>query len=163
MPQGKKQSSKIAHTPRESRRKARQQRQSMVWAIGTFVVVIALAVVILLVTRNKSSVTPLPLEITAQEAYQKYEQGVFLLDVRTAEEYNASHIENTTLIPLDELPNRLSELPRDRQIVTVCRSGNRSQEGRDILLNAGFEQVTSMAGGVRAWYDAGYSLTGPRP
>lgn len=54
------------------------------------------------------------------------------------EEWNEYHVPNTTLIPLDALASRLDELPRDRQIGMVCRSGNRSQAGRDILLRAGF-------------------------
>jgi rhodanese-related sulfurtransferase len=53
----------------------------------------------------------------------------------------------------------LNELPRDRPIVVVCRSGNRSQQGRDILLNAGFTQVVSMTGGLNQWRDAGYPIT----
>jgi rhodanese-related sulfurtransferase len=52
----------------------------------------------------------------------------------------------------------LSEVPRDRQIVVVCRSGNRSQEGRDILIGAGFEQVTSMAGGLSEWRANGFPI-----
>jgi rhodanese-related sulfurtransferase len=56
----------------------------------------------------------------------------------------------------------VNELPRDQEIVVVCRSGNRSQQGRDILLQAGFTQVTSMAGGLSQWRSAGYStVTGP--
>jgi rhodanese-related sulfurtransferase len=96
--------------------------------------------------------TKLPLEISVLDAYEKYvDKTAFFLDVRTQEEWNEFHAPDATLIPLDELPSRLDELPRDRQIVVVCRSGNRSQQGRDILLNAGFTQVTSMAGGVKDW------------
>jgi len=60
---------------------------------------------------------------------------------------------------LDELPARLNELPKDQEIVVVCRSGNRSQQGRDILLNAGFN-ATSMAGGLKEWYAKGYPTEG---
>ena len=100
--------------------------------------------------------------ISADEAYQKYASGTFLLDVRTQAEWDDYHVEGTTLIPLDELPNRLSELPKDQEIVVICHSGNRSQQGRDIVLNAGFN-ATSMTGGLLAWYDKGYPLytTGP--
>ncbi len=100
----------------------------------------------------------LPLEISVDEAYQKYEAGAFLLDVRTPEEWDDFHIPGTTLIPLDELPGRVSEVPADQEVVVVCRSGNRSQSGRDILLNAGFETVTSMDGGVSTWQAAGYPI-----
>jgi rhodanese-related sulfurtransferase len=104
----------------------------------------------------------LPLEISVSEAYGKYEQGVFLLDVRTPEEWNEFHAPDTTLIPLDQLAARMNELPQDQEIVIVCRSGNRSQQGRDILLQAGFEQVTSMQGGLNEWRTLGYPVvSGP--
>ena len=100
----------------------------------------------------------LPSQISVSEAYSKYQSGTFVLDVRTQEEWDEFHAPNTTLIPLDQLPARLNELPRDREIVVVCRSGNRSQEGRDILLQAGFEQVTSMTGGLNEWRASGYPV-----
>lgn len=100
--------------------------------------------------------------ISVDDAYQKYQSGTFFLDVRTQAEWDNYHVPNTTLIPLDELPSRLSELPKDKEIVVICHSGNRSQQGRDILLNAGFN-ATSMTGGILAWYDKGFPLdaTGP--
>ncbi len=97
-------------------------------------------------------------EISVLQAYEKYQQGVFLLDVRTLEEWQDYHIPNTTLIPLDELEARLNELPRDQEIVVVCRSGNRSKTARDLLLQAGFTNVTSMAGGLKEWRKAGYPV-----
>jgi rhodanese-related sulfurtransferase len=98
----------------------------------------------------------LPAEISIDEAHQMYQEGVYFLDVRTQEEWDEFHAPNSTLIPLDQLESRLGELPQDEQIVVVCRSGNRSQAGRDILLSNGLEQTTSMAGGLNAWRSAGY-------
>ncbi len=104
----------------------------------------------------------LPATITPEEANQKYNQGVFLLDVREPSEWNDFHVPNTTLIPLGELADRVNELPKGQEIVVVCRSGNRSQQGRDILLAAGFTQVTSMSGGLNQWKEAGYpTVSGP--
>ncbi len=100
----------------------------------------------------------LPAEVSIDEAHDMYEQGVFFLDVRTQEEWDDFHAPNSTLIPLDQLESRLGELPGDEPIVVVCRSGNRSQAGRDILLNNNFEHVTSMAGGLNAWRSAGYPV-----
>ena len=100
----------------------------------------------------------LPSEISVDEAYQKYEQGVFFLDVRTPEEWDDFHAPNSTQIPLDQLENRLDELPEGEQIVVICRSGNRSQVGRDILLSNGFESATSMSGGLKEWMAAGYPI-----
>ena len=100
----------------------------------------------------------LPAEISVDEAYQLYQEGTFLLDVRTQEEWDDYHAPNTTLIPLDQLESRLSELPQDEPIVVVCRSGNRSQAGRDILRSNGFEGATSVAGGLTEWRSAGYPI-----
>jgi len=130
--------------------------QMMVLAVA------ALAIVLLVLWGNYrvrgNSSTGLPAEISVGEAYKKYQNGAFVLDVRTQEEWNDFHAPNTTLIPLDQLPARLNEIPRDQEIVVVCRSGNRSQQGRDILLSAGFQQVTSMQGGLNEWRASGYPV-----
>jgi len=103
-----------------------------------------------------------PKEISTSQALNLRNAGAFILDVRQPEEWNEYHVPGSTLIPLGELESRVKELPRDKQIVVVCRSGNRSATGRDILLRAGFPQVTSLAGGLSQWKAAGYpTVTGP--
>lgn len=109
-----------------------------------------------------SQMNAYPLEVTVNEAAAKRASGAFILDVRQPEEWNEAHIPGSTLIPLGELAARADELPKDQEIVVVCRSGNRSAQGRDILLNAGFTQVTSMAGGLNQWKAAGLeTVSGP--
>jgi rhodanese-related sulfurtransferase len=129
--------------------------------IGVLVVV-ALIIYLILQMGGGSGNTPasnaLASTISVSDAYNMYQNGAFVLDVRTQEEWNEFHAPNTTLVPLDQLASRLNEIPRDREIVVVCRSGNRSQQGRDILLNAGFEQVTSMTGGLNEWRTSGYPV-----
>jgi rhodanese-related sulfurtransferase len=97
----------------------------------------------------------LPVEVDVARAAALQSAGAFVLDVREPTEWAAGHIAGATLIPLGQLPNRLSEVPRDRQVVVVCRTGHRSAQGRDILLGAGFPGVTSMTGGMTAWTAAG--------
>ena len=97
----------------------------------------------------------LPLEIDVAAAAKLQADGAFMLDVREPDEWVAGHIDGATLIPLGELQARAAEVPADRQVVVVCRSGNRSATGRDILLGAGVPSVTSMAGGMTAWAAAG--------
>lgn len=124
-------------------------------------VVVALVIYLILqmsAASKNTAASSLPKEISVSEAYSKYQQGAFFIDVRTQEEWNEFHAPNTSLVPLDLLPARLNEIPRDREIVVVCRSGNRSQQGRDILLNAGFTNVTSMQGGLNEWRAAGYPI-----
>ncbi len=98
----------------------------------------------------------LPSNVTVEEAYHLRQEGAFMLDVRRIDEWEQGHIPGATLIPLDELGSRLDEVPRDQPVVVVCRSGNRSSQGRDILLDAGFTQVTSMDGGMNSWQAMGY-------
>jgi rhodanese-related sulfurtransferase len=130
--------------------------QMMVLAVA------ALAIVLLVLWGNYRAKTKpsaaLPPEISVSEAYNKYQNDAFVLDVRTQEEWDDFHAPNSTLIPLDQLSSRLNEIPGDKEIVVVCRSGNRSQQGRDILLDAGFEQVTSMQGGLTEWRASGYPV-----
>jgi rhodanese-related sulfurtransferase len=97
----------------------------------------------------------LPAEVDVATAASLVEGGAFLLDVRTPEEWAAGHVQGATLVPLDALPGRLSDVPKDRQVVVMCRTGHRSAQGRDILLGAGYPSVTSMAGGITAWNAAG--------
>jgi len=128
-------------------------------------IVAVVAVIIFLIATagggQSNSTGTLPAFVSVDEAHQMYEDGTFVLDVRTQEEWNEYHAPNTTLIPLDELATRVNELPKDQPIVVVCRSGNRSQSGRDILLQAGFD-ATSMTGGLSAWRDSGYQVvSGP--
>lgn len=145
--------------------KGKTATQSFRWwwvaaAIG--VVAIVVGVVWVLQQNDRQASNPAENEISIAEAFAKYEQGVFLLDVRTQEEWDSFHAPDTTLIPLDQLPDRVNELPKDQEIVVICRSGNRSQEGRDILLKAGFTNVSSMAGGLNEWRSAGYpTVSGP--
>jgi len=126
---------------------------------GLLLIALAAGAIALNQSPAAPAVSSAPVEISVAEAAEKYEAGVFLLDVRTQEEWNEVHIPETTLIPLDELKTRLNELPRGVEIVVVCRSGNRSQEGREILRVAGFDPVSSMAGGVREWSAQGLPTT----
>jgi rhodanese-related sulfurtransferase len=104
----------------------------------------------------------MPKEVSMTEAMNLRNAGAFILDVRQPDEWNEYHVPGSTLIPLGELDARVKELPRDKPIVVVCRSGNRSATGRDILLKAGFPQVTSLAGGLSQWKAAGHpTVTGP--
>ncbi len=121
-------------------------------------IVLVAVIAIVLIALGGQSPSSLPTEITVDKAYEMYQQGAFVLDVREQSEWDEYHAPNTTLIPLGDLAARVNELPKDKQIVVVCRSGNRSQEGRDILKQAGFSRVTSMAGGLNAWRDKGYPI-----
>jgi len=79
-------------------------------------------------------------------------EDFFLLDVREPYEYQIAQI-GGTLIPQNDVPNRLAEIPRDREIIVQCRSGARSQRIAEFLKQSGYTQVANLAGGILAWSD----------
>ena len=97
-------------------------------------------------------------EVSVADAARLRDEGALVLDVRQPDEWAAGHVPDATLIPLGELEERTAELPKDRTIVVICRSGNRSAQGRDMLLAAGFESVTSVAGGMTVWASEGLDV-----
>lgn len=134
---------------------------TLLWA-GVGIIAVILAAVFLFNPGDSTAAEALPREVSVTEAAALRDSGAFILDVREPDEWVESHIPGATLIPLGELASRVDELPQDQEIVVVCRSGNRSAQGRDILLSAGFAQVTSMAGGVNQWKSAGFeTVSGP--
>ncbi len=97
----------------------------------------------------------LPVDLTVdQVAAIMNNPDVVLIDVRQPEEYNQGHIPNVKLIPLDQLPNRLNEIPRDKFVVMTCHSGNRSNQATQFLRQHGFDNVHNMLGGIIAWQKA---------
>jgi len=134
---------------------------TLLWA-GLGIVLVVLAGVFLFNPGDSTAAETLPREVSVSEAASLRDGGAFILDVREPDEWIESHIPGATLIPLGELASRVDEVPQNQEVVVVCRSGNRSQQGRDILLSAGFENVTSMAGGVNQWKAAGFdTVSGP--
>jgi rhodanese-related sulfurtransferase len=74
-----------------------------------------------------------------------------ILDVRENWERDAARLPGTLDIPMMEIPQRLTELPRDRDIVVMCHGGVRSLKVAHFLAQNGFSQVTNLAGGIHAW------------
>lgn len=148
--------------PKRSNRKTSQSQTGAIFrkpVVQIAIVAVVALVVYLLAISAGGGGNSLPAEISVSEAYAMYQDGsAYFVDVRELSEWNEFHAPNATLIPLGELASRLNEIPRDKPIVVVCRSGNRSRQGRDILLQAGFTNVVSMAGGMNEWRAAGYPV-----
>ena len=144
-----------------SKNAKKNSNSTLLWA-GLGIVLLVLVGVFIFRPGNAATAEGLPREISVSEAATMRDGGAFILDVREPDEWKDSHIPGATLIPLGELASRVNEVPQDQEIVVVCRSGNRSAQGRDILLQAGFENVTSMAGGINQWKTAGFeTVSGP--
>jgi sulfur dioxygenase len=89
------------------------------------------------------------------------EANVHILDVRDPEEIviGEANIPHAQVLPLGELRDRVSEVPRDKPVVTFCRSGRRSAMAVSILQDAGIETVANISGGFLRWRDEGLPLT----
>lgn len=101
------------------------------------------------VNNDKSSV----IEITTEEAKKEMDKGnVIILDVRTKEEYENGHIENSILIPLDEIEAEAGNILKDKEqkILVYCRSGNRSSQASKLLVKMGYINVYDF-GGIKDW------------
>ena len=99
-----------------------------------------------------------PREISVKQAYEKYQQKVPILDVREIDEWNQSRIPGSIHIPLDELTKRLDEIPKNQELMIICRSGNRSLEAANLLIESGYTSVVSISGGLNDWSSSGYPV-----
>jgi len=96
-------------------------------------------------------------EIVLPQDVSKRRSEFHLLDVREQDEWDAGHIEGAQHIPLGQLGERLLDVPRDRSVVAVCRSGSRSDRAAKGLRASGY-QAENLDGGVTAWSRAGLPL-----
>jgi len=103
---------------------------------------------------NKSfSTLPVEIDCGTVKTMLEQEEEFLLLDCRTHDEYNTVHLEAAKLIPMEELPKRISELTpyQDRRIVVHCHLGGRSLQVTEWLRSQGFTKTQNMSGGIDAW------------
>jgi len=96
--------------------------------------------------------------IDVRELHQALDDGITLVDVREPYEYEAGHIEGAQLMPLANVVALAADLPKDRPVYVVCRSGNRSLQASNALVDAGFEDVRNVDGGMIAWEAARFDV-----
>ncbi len=97
--------------------------------------------------RAVPALDPLYADIRRRDALRP----ALLVDVRERDEFMAVRIEDSLFIPMSQLAVRLDEVPRDRPILVICASGNRSQDVTAYLRGQGWEDVGSVAGGIDGW------------
>ena len=101
-------------------------------------------------------------EICPTTTMGKAQEGVLIIDVRNKFEVENVNFDvpNYMNIPLNELEDRINEIPKDKEIVMVCRSGERSLKTTYFLMNAGYENVSNMDGGILKWASKGFPTKG---
>lgn len=94
-------------------------------------------------------------QIPVEKVKEKLSGEIQFVDVRRAAEHAGGHAPGTLNIPLDKLPEEFERLNPDQPTYVICQSGYRSSLGTSILENAGFKQIYNVAGGTKAWTEAG--------
>lgn len=103
-------------------------------------------------------------DISAKQGKEMIDRKeVFILDVRTPEEYASGHIRGSTLLAIQDiqepqLGEKLKQIPKDGKILVYCRSGRRSTQASEILVENGYSEVYNMKGGILEWMNAGYEV-----
>lgn len=85
----------------------------------------------------------------------KERDDVFVLDVREQWEYDEGHIPGIYHIPMGAIPERLSEIPKDKTVIVSCQAGVRSDRISNFLMENGYTNVHNHQGGIMAWQEAG--------
>jgi len=93
-------------------------------------------------------------EISVAELAERLDASAVVVDVRQPDEYLGGHVPGAVLIPLNDVPERFGELPTDREVLVVCRSGGRSYVASEFLVANGVRAV-NVAGGTLAWIESG--------
>jgi rhodanese-related sulfurtransferase len=96
--------------------------------------------------------------LNVQEAREMLQNGAAVIDVREPHEYNAGHVPDATLIPVNTVYARRAELPRDKDVIFVCAVGQRSALAAEMAAAAGLTRIFNLEGGTEAWANAGEPL-----
>ncbi len=167
MPRSTRRVEKTTHKPKPISRAVRTNhpgRSARPMVVAIFIIIAIFAIGVLIVQAvSDASPWQYSEEISPKDALSMINRGAVILDVRTYEEFVGGHIEKSLFMPLEDLSSLMQALPRNRLIITVCRTGVRSIQARYILQEAGFTQVTSLKGGMEAWTAANYPVVYGEP
>lgn len=94
---------------------------------------------------------------TYLEEYYKQNNHV-LIDVRTAREFKSGHLPRAKNIPLNDIQGKLQQIPKDKTVILVCQTGNRSGSAARTLLKVGYENVINLKGGTGRWQRLGHPV-----
>lgn len=115
--------------------------------------IIPAAVLALLFATAALAAEPVAPAQVAQQIQDK-KAAPFVLDVRTPGEFAGGHVPGAYNIPVQMLDQRLSEVPKDRDVVVYCESGTRASKAESLLGERGYTRVRQMSGSMAAWREA---------
>jgi rhodanese-related sulfurtransferase len=93
-------------------------------------------------------------EVSTHEAVELAKSGVYLIDVREQDEWDAGHAAGAHLLPMSTFMEHIADVPSDQQVLVICQAGGRSARVTKALIDSGYDAV-NVAGGTGAWAAAG--------
>jgi rhodanese-related sulfurtransferase len=119
-----------------------------------------IVLVLLMILTVASQVWAAEKEVSSRDAKTLLDRNktVFLLDVRTPQEYSQGRLAGSVLIPVGELERRINEVPRNRTILVYCAVGARSKPAANFLARQGYKDVYHMTDGIVGWYRNGLPI-----
>jgi len=103
-----------------------------------------------------------PMSQEALLAHQsQHPAHLFVLDVRTPQEYADGHVPGAVNVPYDQLASRLAEVPKDKDVVLYCKSGRRAGIAADVLAANGYTRLSHLEGDMNAWVEKGRPIAKP--
>ena len=95
------------------------------------------------------------------EHQSRHPDHLFVLDVRTPQEYAEGHVPGAVNVPYDQLASRLAEVPKDKDVVLYCKSGRRAGIAADVLAANGYKRLSHLEGDMNAWVEKGRPIAKP--
>jgi rhodanese-related sulfurtransferase len=96
--------------------------------------------------------------IDTDTAKQHYDNNVEFLDVREQDEFDQARIPGSTLLPMSQMNSRWQEIPKDREMVVYCRTGNRSAVLLGQLAQMGYTNLLNLEKGIVDWHQKQYPV-----
>ena len=113
-----------------------------------------------LAVAGEPAATPMSQEALL-EHQSKHPGHLFVLDVRTPQEYAEGHVPGAVNVPYDQLASRLAEVPKDKDVVLYCKSGRRAGIAADVLAANGYTRLSHLEGDMNAWIEKGRPVAKP--
>ncbi len=95
------------------------------------------------------------------EHQARHPEHLFVLDVRSPEEFTTGHVPGAVNVPYDEIAARLAEVPKDKDVVLYCRTGRRAGLAADVLAANGYTRLSHLEGDMPAWIEKGRKVEMP--
>lgn len=140
-------------------RPSKTRTRTLPWLLAAAVVAVAAGLLLVRGTASAESLTTIDvaaLHVAMNDATENDE--VTLVDVREPYEYAEGHVPGALSMPLGQVVALAADLPKDRPLYVICRSGNRSLQAAEALVEAGFHDVRNVGGGMISWQAAGYPV-----